>query len=76
MKQSIGGLLELLSLVESWLVADAAAYGGLAERNDGNQRMLDDTMVLYGSNMGAANTHDNSNLARWRWIPAWSASVV
>ena len=25
-------------------------------------RLLDDTMVLYGSNMGDANTHDNANL--------------
>ena len=34
----------------------------LSERNDGHQRMLDDTMILYGSNMGDANTHDNTNL--------------
>ena len=25
-------------------------------------RLLDSTMVLYGSNMGDANTHDNTNL--------------
>ena len=34
----------------------------LAGRKDGAQRMLDNTMVLFGSNMGDANIHDNSNL--------------
>ena len=34
----------------------------LAERRDGGQRLLDNTMVLYGSNMGDSNTHDNTNL--------------
>ena len=28
----------------------------------GNGSLLDSTMILYGSNMGDANTHDNSNL--------------
>lgn len=34
----------------------------LAAKQDGDQRLLDRTMVLYGSNMGDANTHDNTNL--------------
>ena len=34
----------------------------LAARKDGSQRLLDSTMVLFGSNMGDANTHDNTNL--------------
>lgn len=34
----------------------------LAAKPDGNARLLDRTMILYGSNMGDANTHDNSNL--------------
>ena len=34
----------------------------LASKQDGDQRLLDRTMILYGSNMGDANTHDNSNL--------------
>ena len=34
----------------------------LAEKRDGEVRLLDHTMVLFGSNMGDANTHDNSNL--------------
>jgi len=34
----------------------------LATKPDGDVRLLDRTMILYGSNMGDANTHDNSNL--------------
>lgn len=34
----------------------------LAEERDGDARLLDNTMVLYGSNMGDANTHMNTNL--------------
>jgi hypothetical protein len=36
--------------------------GGLAGIREGGQRLLDHTMVLYGSNMGDSNTHDNTNL--------------
>lgn len=34
----------------------------LAEAQEQGRRLLDQTMVLYGSNLGDANTHDNSNL--------------
>lgn len=34
----------------------------LAERREGDARLLDRTIVLYGSNLGDANTHDNTNL--------------
>jgi hypothetical protein len=34
----------------------------LAGKPDGNQRLLDRTLILYGSNMGDSNTHDNTNL--------------
>ncbi|HWL08804.1 MAG TPA: DUF1552 domain-containing protein [Planctomicrobium sp.] len=34
----------------------------LAETQSGIDRLLDHTMVLFGSNMGDANTHDNTNL--------------
>ncbi len=34
----------------------------LALSNDGSGRLLDNTMLLFGSNMGDANTHDNTNL--------------
>ena len=36
--------------------------GNLAAKNEGGQRLLDRTMVLYGSNLGDANIHDNTNL--------------
>ncbi|MHC4879273.1 MAG: DUF1552 domain-containing protein [Planctomycetota bacterium] len=34
----------------------------LADKRDGDRSMLDRTMVLFGSNMGNSNTHDNTNL--------------
>lgn len=34
----------------------------LANKRQGDRRLLDTTIVLYGSNMGDANTHDNRNL--------------
>ena len=34
----------------------------LAEKPDGDARLLDRTMILFGSNMGDSNTHDNTNL--------------
>ena len=35
---------------------------GLSGTKEGEARMLDNAMVLYGSNMGDANTHENTNL--------------
>jgi hypothetical protein len=40
----------------------AGLFARLAERREGEHRLLDRTIVLYGSNMGDANTHDNTNL--------------
>ncbi|WP_009960568.1 DUF1552 domain-containing protein [Verrucomicrobium spinosum] len=34
----------------------------LASKREGAERLLDRTMVLFGSNMGDANKHDNTNL--------------
>ncbi len=34
----------------------------LSETREGDARLLDRTMVFYGSNMGDANTHENTNL--------------
>lgn len=34
----------------------------LAESKERDKRLLDSTMVLFGSNLGNANTHDNTNL--------------
>lgn len=35
---------------------------GLAARKENGERLLDRTMVFYGSSMGDANIHDNTNL--------------
>jgi hypothetical protein len=40
----------------------AGLFATLAERREGEHRLLDRIVVLYGSNMGDANTHDNTNL--------------
>jgi hypothetical protein len=37
-------------------------FRNLADKREGEDRLLDRTMVLYGSNMGDANVHDNTNL--------------
>ncbi|MDA0922046.1 MAG: DUF1552 domain-containing protein [Planctomycetota bacterium] len=37
-------------------------FGQLAEIHEGEDRLLDRTMILFGSNMGDANTHNNTNL--------------
>jgi hypothetical protein len=34
----------------------------LAAKREDDARLLDRTMILFGSNMGDANTHDNTNL--------------
>jgi hypothetical protein len=40
----------------------AHLFGGLKAHREGNETLLDRTMVLYGSNMGNANTHVTTNL--------------
>jgi hypothetical protein len=37
-------------------------YESLAAKRESGDRLLDRTMVLYGSNMGDSNIHDNTNL--------------
>ena len=37
-------------------------FSSLAQRPEGGHRLLDYTMVLYGSNLGDANIHDTNNL--------------
>lgn len=36
--------------------------GALKDRAESGETLLDRTMVLYGSNLGVANSHDNTNL--------------
>ena len=40
----------------------AKLLSNLAGKPEGGERLLDRIMVLYGSNMGEANIHDNTNL--------------
>jgi hypothetical protein len=40
----------------------AHLYGELKAHKEGNESLLDHTMVLYGSNLGNANTHVTTNL--------------
>ncbi|QDT65233.1 DUF1552 domain-containing protein [Calycomorphotria hydatis] len=37
-------------------------FSGLAETTNAHGRLLEQTMVLFGSNMGDANVHNNTNL--------------
>ena len=37
-------------------------FSRLAAKKEAGERLLDRTMVFYGSNMGDANIHDNTNL--------------
>jgi hypothetical protein len=40
----------------------AQLFGDLRARSEGGETLLDRTMILYGSNMGNANTHVTTNL--------------
>jgi hypothetical protein len=40
----------------------AQLFGDLKSRTEGGERLLDRTMILYGSNLGNANTHVTTNL--------------
>jgi hypothetical protein len=40
----------------------AELFGKLKSHREGGQTLLDRTMVLYGSNLGNANTHVTTNL--------------
>jgi hypothetical protein len=40
----------------------AGLFAGLKEHHEGNETLLDRSMVLYGSNLGNANTHVTTNL--------------
>ena len=40
----------------------AQLFGDLKSRNEGGETLLDRTMILYGSNLGNADTHVTTNL--------------
>jgi hypothetical protein len=58
-QENIDGLLK----VEKYQVAQFARFvSKLKTMEDGDSKLLDNTMVLFGSGMGNANAHTNSNL--------------
>ncbi len=55
--------LAQLEQADRWQMDLLGAFlAALADRREGDGRLLDRTIVLYGSNLGDANTHDNTNL--------------
>ena len=52
--------LEAVDLQQMGLLKDLLT--SLSDSREDDQRLLDHTMILYGSNMGDSNTHDNTNL--------------
>jgi hypothetical protein len=55
-------LAELRKIEEAQLKALAGLLGGLRGVREAGETLLDRTMVLYGTCMGSANSHANTNL--------------
>lgn len=53
---------QLKTIETEQLKAFGEFLGGLSEVKEQSERLLDRTMVLYGSNLGNANSHDNRNM--------------
>jgi len=61
--QAVEKVSQLEAADRQQMVVLRKLLGDLAGKKEGGgTRLLDSTMVLYGSNMGDANIHDNSNL--------------
>ncbi len=60
--QDANRVAQLLEADRRQMTLLAGLLTALAERREGEDRLLDRTIVLFGSNMGDANTHDNTNL--------------
>jgi len=55
--------LAQLKVLDEWhMKLLANLFSGLAAVNEGGDRLLDRTMILYGSNLGDANSHSTLNL--------------
>jgi uncharacterized protein DUF1552 len=55
--------LAQLKVLDEWhMKLLGKLFGGLAAVNEGGERLLDRTMILYGSNLGDANAHSTVNL--------------
>jgi hypothetical protein len=55
-------LAELRKLETAQFQALAGLLAGLKQTKEGDETLLDRTMVLYGTSMGSANAHSNVNL--------------
>jgi hypothetical protein len=53
---------QLKLIEEAEFTAVSRLLGSLKAKTEGNSALLDNTMVLFGSNLGNANSHDTRNL--------------
>ena len=60
--QSVEKVRQLKDADQQQMTLLAKVLSRLTEHREADQRLLDRTMVLFGSNLGDANTHDNTNL--------------
>ena len=60
--QSVEKVRQLKDADQQQMTLLAKVLGRLTEHREADQRLLDRTMVLFGSNLGDANTHDNTTL--------------
>ncbi len=60
--QDEGKIQQLKLIEEAEIRAFASLLRRLNEKTERNGRLLDNTMVLFGSNLGNANSHDTRNL--------------
>ncbi|MEZ6086811.1 MAG: DUF1552 domain-containing protein [Pirellulaceae bacterium] len=60
--QSEAKVRQLIDADHQQLTLLQRLFSQLAATREGDDRLLDRTMILFGSNMGDANTHDNTNL--------------
>jgi hypothetical protein len=55
--------LTQLKVIDEWhMKLLAELFGGLNSAREGDQTLLERTMILYGSNLGDANAHSTTNL--------------
>jgi hypothetical protein len=60
--KSAGKLAQLEAIDREHMKLLGHLFGGLKNTREGNDLLLDRTMILYGSNLGNANTHVTTNL--------------
>jgi len=55
--------MDRLSIVQQWQVSEFAKFvNKLKNTNDGNGSLLDNSVLLYGSNMGNSNLHNQQEI--------------